>query len=91
VEVKHRKNTPMGTQAVRSFMGGRQPGDRCLFVSTGGFTREARYEADRSNVPLTLLGLPDLRELLLEHYDKVDPETKRLVPLTRMYWPANSD
>lgn len=90
VEVKHRKTT-MGTNEVRSFMGGRQPGDRCLFVSTGGFSKEARYEADRSNVPLTLLGLPKLRELLLEHYEQVDAETKRLVPLVRMYWPAPAD
>ena len=27
---------------VRSFLGGRKTGDRCLYVSTGGFTREAR-------------------------------------------------
>lgn len=91
VEVKHRPNSTMGSQEVRSFMGGRQPGDRCLFVSTGGFSKEARYEAERSNVPLTLLGLPQLRELLLEHYEQVDAETKRLVPLVRMYWPASND
>ncbi|MCK5941930.1 MAG: restriction endonuclease [Planctomycetes bacterium] len=91
VEVKHRVSTPMGSQDLRSFMGGRQPGDRCLFVSTGGFSKDARYEAERSNVPLTLIGLPQLRELLLEHYESVDAETKRLVPLVRMYWPATKD
>ncbi|MEC9046381.1 MAG: restriction endonuclease, partial [Planctomycetota bacterium] len=91
VEVKHRPNSSMGTQEVRSFMGGRQQGDRCLFVSTGGFSREARYEAERSNVPLKLIGLPQLRELLVEHYEEVDAETKRLVPLVKTYWPAASD
>lgn len=88
VEVKHRPNSSMGTQEVRSFMGGRQQGDRCLFVSTGGFSREARYEAERSNVPLKLIGLPQLRELLVEHYEEVDAETKRLVPLVKTYWPV---
>lgn len=90
VEVKHRRNQTMGAQEVRSFMGGRQPGDSCLYVSTGGFTKEARYEAERSNVPLTLIDLPRLRELLVEHYESVDTETKRLVPLVRAYWPTSS-
>ena len=56
---------------------------------TGGFSKEARYAADRSNVPLTLIGLPQLRELLIEHYESADTETKRLVLLVRMYWPAS--
>lgn len=85
VEVKHRKGTTIGSQDVRSFLGGRSTGDRCLYVSTGGFTKEARYEADRSNVPLNLLTLPDLRRLLVDHYDRLDEETKALVPLKRIY------
>lgn len=87
VEVKHRKGT-MGAPLIRSFLGGRKPGDRCLYVSTGGFTKEARYEADRATVPLHLVDLPALRELLLDHYDKLDAETRALVPLKRLYWPA---
>lgn len=50
-EVKHRKGA-MGAPEVRSFIGGLRASDRGLYVSTGGFTREARYEADRSNVPV---------------------------------------
>ena len=89
VEVKHRRNTSMGSQELRAFMGGRQPGDRCLYVSTGGFTKDAKYEAERSNVPLTLIGLPELRTLLVEHYELLDVETRRLVPLTKLYWPVS--
>ncbi|MAQ14210.1 MAG: restriction endonuclease [Sandaracinus sp.] len=90
VEVKHR-SARMGSQEIRSFLGGRQRGDRCLYVSTGGYTREARYEAERANVPLTLIDLPMLGELLVEHYDAVDIETKQLVPLTRVYWPLDDE
>ena len=90
VEVKHRRNTQMGSQQIRAFLGGRKAGDRCLYVSTGGFTKDARYEAERSNVPLTLLALPDLRALLVEHYEALDAETKRLVPLTKLYWPVSN-
>ncbi|MDV6034662.1 MAG: restriction endonuclease [Phycisphaera sp. RhM] len=88
VEVKHRLGTQMGANEVRSFLGGRQPGDRCLYVSTGGFSKEARYEAERSNIPITLLSLPELRELVVEHYEKMRPAGTALVPLDKLYWPS---
>lgn len=88
VEVKHRVGTGMGSQEVRAFLGGRKPGDKCLYVSTGGFSKDAKYEANRSNVPLELLTLPDIRSLLIEHYENLDAETRTLVPLRRIYWPA---
>jgi len=87
VEVKHRK-AQMGSQELRSFIGGRHKDDRGLYVSTGGFTKEARYEADRSTIPLTLWSLDDLVRALISNYDQVDIETKLLVPLKRTYLPA---
>lgn len=87
VEVKHRAGR-MGSKEIRSFLGGRSPSDKCLYVSTGGFTKDARYEADRASVPIRLLDLADLRALLLEHYERLDPEAAALVPLRRIYWPA---
>ncbi|MDO4777896.1 MAG: restriction endonuclease, partial [Cardiobacteriaceae bacterium] len=53
VEVKHRKGQ-MGSQEIRSFLGGRHKDDRGLYVSTGGFTKYAQYEADRAAIPLQL-------------------------------------
>ncbi len=78
----------MGSQAIRSFLGGRHKDDRGLYVSTGGFSREAYYEAERASVPITLWTLDQLVRALMDHYDNTDTETKRLVPLKRMYWPA---
>ena len=86
VEVKHRSGA-MGADEIRSFLGGRRAGDRCLYVSTGGFTKDAKYEADRANVPLTLVTLTRLRELLVQHYENLDSVTRTLVPLERLYWP----
>jgi restriction system protein len=86
VEVKHR-NQPMGAEKIRAFLGGRRPGDKCLYVSTGSFTKEGRYEAERASVPTTLIDLQDLRKLLVESYEKLDAETRALVPLKRLYWP----
>ncbi|QDU88389.1 Restriction endonuclease [Pirellulimonas nuda] len=88
VEVKHRPGTSISADQVRSFVGGRQAGDRCLYVSTGGFTKDARYEAERSSIPLTLVALPELRELLTEHYHRFSPAGSALIPLHRLYWPA---
>ncbi|KGQ20772.1 Restriction endonuclease [Lysobacter dokdonensis DS-58] len=87
VEVKHRTGQ-MGSSAIRSFLGGRHKDDRGLYVSTGGFSKDAFYEADRAAVPLTLWTLDNVVRTLIEHYDATDSETKRLVPLKRMYWPA---
>jgi restriction system protein len=87
VEVKHRTQTPMGAEKIRSFLGGRKPGDKCLYVSTGSFTKEGRYEAERASVPMTLIDLQGLRRLLVEHYENLDAETRALVPLKRLYWP----
>lgn len=87
VEVKHRKGA-MSAPDVRSFLGGRHPQDKGLYVSTGGFTREARYEAERANIPLALMDLDDLVKSLLEQYEKFDLETQQLVPLKRIFVPA---
>mgnify|MGYP002279527669 FL=1 len=87
VEVKHRKNSSMGAPEIRNFLGGLRPGDRALYISTGGFTREARYEADRSNVPLTLVDADLLVQLTIQNYDQFDPDTRAMLPLKKIYWP----
>ncbi|WP_408950555.1 restriction endonuclease [Lysobacter sp. Hz 25] len=87
VEVKHRKQK-MGSQDIRSFLGGRHAEDRGLYVSTGGYSKDAHYEADRAKIPLTLWTLDHLVRALLEHYETTDAVTKRLVPLKKTYWPA---
>lgn len=86
-EVKHRKGA-MGAPAVRAFIGGLRAGDRGLYVSTGGFTKEARYEADRANIPVRLLNLDAFVRHYVEIYDKTDDDTRSILPLTRIWWPA---
>ncbi|MEI9948338.1 MAG: restriction endonuclease [Pseudomonadota bacterium] len=86
VEVKHR-GAQMGSKEIRAFLGGRKPGDKCLYVSTGGFSKDAWYEAERASVATTLITLPILRRLLIDYYESLDTETRALVPLRRLYWP----
>lgn len=87
VEVKHRGN-PMGAPAVRLFIGGLHDSDKGLYVSTGGFTKEALYEAERARVPVTLLNLDQFARVFVDNYETTDLETSALLPLTRIYWPA---
>ncbi len=88
VEVKHRTGSAMGSQEVRSFLGGRHKDDKGLYVSTGGFSKDARYEAERASIPLTLMDLDDLVRAILEHYERMDPDSQRLIPLRKIYWPG---
>ncbi len=88
VEVKHRPNSSMGAPEIRSFLGGRHTDDKGLYVSTGGFTKEARYEAERASIPLVLLDLDDLVKEILLHYKNMDMEARSLIPLTNIYWPV---
>lgn len=87
VEVKHRKGR-IGADQLRSFIAGCHRDDRGLYVSTGGFSKEAHYEADRAQIRMMLWTLDDLVRNLMDHYQTADIETRRLVPLKWAYWPA---
>lgn len=86
VEVKHRQGA-MGSQDLRSFLGGLRASDKGLYVSTGGFSKDAKYEAERSNIPITLVDSDMIVELIVQYYDYFDNESKTLVPLKKIYWP----
>ena len=88
VEVKHRPNSSMGSQEIRSFLGSLRSGDRGLFVSTGGFTKEAKYEAERATIPITLIDLQELAQLVTDHYENFDSRGRALLPLIKIFRPA---
>ena len=79
----------MGAQAIRSFIGALRPGDRGVYVSSGGFSKEARYEAERSNIPVSLVDIDELASLVVDYYEDFDLDGKALIPLVRIYWPAD--
>lgn len=87
VEVKHR-TASMGSQEIRSFLGGRHKDDKGLYVSTGGFSKDAKYEAERASIPLTLMDIDDLVLAIVENYEKMDIDTQRLLPLKKVFWPS---
>lgn len=85
-EVKHRKGA-IGAPDVRSFTSTLRGDDRGVFLSTGGFTKEARYEGERARVSVTLMDLNELVRLVSENYEQFDSIGRSLLPLSRVYWP----
>ena len=86
-EVRHRKEK-MGAPAVRQLSGVLKSGDCGLYVSTGGFSRDAYQEVEKSNVPLNLVDMDRLVSLIIQYYEKFDAEARSLLPLRRVYWPV---
>lgn len=87
-KVKHRKGAMVSAFAIRSFIARLRPEDRGLYVSTGGSTKEARYEADHAYVPVRLLDLDSFVRNYVEVYDKVNDNDRAILPLTRVWLPA---
>lgn len=87
VEVKHRTQV-IGSQQIRSFLGGRHKDDKGLYVSTSGFTKDAQYEADRASIPVTLMDVDSLVKSILRHYEQMDMDGRNLLPLKKLYWPV---
>ena len=91
VQVKHRGSTAT-VQEVRQLMGLLQKeGDVGIFVSTGGFTSDAKRAAKGSHVHVELIDLARFMTLWQEFYEKLGNEDKSLLPLTPIYFLAKND
>jgi restriction system protein len=58
-------------------------GERGIFVATDGFTGPA--EKEDAQMKIQLWNLERLAELYIDIYDKLDDETRALVPLRRIW------
>jgi restriction system protein len=86
VQIKHRE-APASVQEVRQLMGLLQKeGDVGIFVSTGGFSPDARAAARSSHVHVELIDLNRFVGLWQEFYDKLSDEDKSLLPLRPIYF-----
>jgi|SRR5579884_1153971 restriction system protein len=86
VQVKRRsEKTPI--DGVRSLLALLGEGDVGLFISTGGFTREAEDEARRQEKRrIMLVDLKRLFDLWVEHYDRIPEVQRRLLPIRPVYF-----
>lgn len=85
VQIKHRESSAT-VQEVRQLMGLLQKdGDVGIFISTGGFTPDAKTTARNSNVHVELVDLPRFITLWQEFYQKLPDEDKTKLPLFPIY------
>ena len=90
VQIKHR-DSPASVQEVRQLMGLLQKdGDVGIFVSTGGFTTDAKTTARGSHVHVELIDMDRFISLWQEFYGKLTDEDKSLLPLIPIYFYAPS-
>lgn len=86
VQIKHR-DASASVQEVRQLMGLLQKdGDVGMFVSSGGFTPDAKATARGSHVHVELIDLDRLIALWQEFYPKLTDEDKSLLPLVALYF-----
>lgn len=87
-QVKRRADK-ITVDGVRGFMALLGDSDVGIFVSTGGFTRDAEDEARRQEKRrIMLVDLKRLFDLWTEHYDRVPETQRRLLPLRAVYYLA---
>jgi restriction system protein len=91
VQIKHRESSATA-QEVRQLMGLLQKdGDVGIFVSTGGFTPDARVTARTSHIHVEIVDLARFIELWQQFYDKMTDLDKRLMPLRPVMFLAKQE
>jgi restriction system protein len=86
VQIKH-KESSASVQEVRQLMGVLQKeGDVGMFVSTSGFSPDARAAARGSHVHVELIDLNRFINLWQEFYDRLKDEDKSLLPLRPIFF-----
>lgn len=91
VQVKRRKDT-IGVEELRSFLALINEDDVGIFVTTGGFSKDAtdlaRHQERRR---ITLINQQRLVDLWIEYQDKVALDKRDVLPLKPIYFLAPSD
>jgi len=88
VQVKHRESAA-AVPEIRQIMGLLQrDGDVGMFVSSGGFTTDAKVTARSSHVHVELVDLDRFIALWQEFYLKLSDVDKSLLPLVPVYFYA---
>lgn len=92
VQVKHRRKQSANVEEVRQLKGILQKdGDVGLFISTGGYTSDARATARDSHVHVELIDLDRFIQMWVEFYPELDDEDKARLPLTPVWFLAPAD
>ena len=91
VQVKRRADR-ISVDGIRSFVAVLSDEDVGIFVTTGGFTKDAEDEARTHQTrKIMLIDMKKFFDLWVEHYDRIPEEYRRLMPLKPVYFIAPSE
>jgi restriction system protein len=92
VQVKRQPGTKISVDGVRSFIAVLGDQDLGIYVSAGGFTKDAEREArSQEKRRLTLVDLDRLVELWIEYFAQLDVSDRQRLPLKPIYFLAPRD
>lgn len=60
----------------------------CLSARARGPRQHISIKTGRTLMPIKLLNLDQFVRLIVDNYDNVDMDTRAILPLVRIYWPA---
>jgi restriction system protein len=87
VQVKHRPQTSIPVEDIRSLMGLlNKIGDMGLFVTSGTFSNDAKRTARESQTHVRLIEIDDLIQLWKEFYSNMSDDEKNMLPLHPIYF-----
>lgn len=81
-----RQTSQVGEPEVSQLLGTLGEGEYALFVTLGSYTRQARMR-ERNTARLRLIDGEDLVALVLQHYAKMSPRYRALIPLKQIFVP----
>lgn len=88
VQVKHRQDKATNAE-VAGLQGNIHPVREIgLFVSSGGFTKEAERQMQKGQVHMELIDIDRFIELWIEYYPKLDDEDRARLPLRTVHFLA---
>ena len=92
LKVQVKRSDRMSVKEIRSFLVMLSDGDVGLFVSAGGFTKDAEDEArNQERRRAMLLDLRRFFDLWAEHYEKIPEIYRRFLPLRPVYFLASTE
>ena len=85
IKVQCKKSTGQnGEPEANQLLGALGEGEYALFVNLGSYSRPARL-LERNKAKLRLIDGDELVDLVLEHYSKLSPKYRTLLPLKQIY------
>ena len=92
VQVKHRPESSVSSDDIQRLSGTmKRDSDVGIFVTSGDFSQPAKAEARSSGKHIELIDFGRFIDLWIQYYDKMNDETKYMLPLHPIYFLGSNE